>query len=167
MITSVADYIKYFESIRRRTLKYIETIPPEHIDWSPAEGRFSCGDLIRHLAATEQVYVGVVLDNRWLYTGHDGTEENRSLEGAIAFMNTLHQASMERLQTLPDSELMEMRDGPVPNTRPVRVWRWLLMMVEHEVHHRSELASYITELGGEPPQIFGMTAEEMASLAQG
>lgn len=165
MIQDIDSFCKYFESIRRRTLNYIRTIPPEQIDWSPAEGRFSCGDLVRHLAGTEETYVGVVIDSKWLYRGHAKGEYN-TLDEVIAHMNQTHESAMARLKTVSDSELNELRPSPVPDARPVKMWRWLMVMVEHEVHHRSELASYLTMIGVEPPQIYGLSVEELSELAQ-
>jgi uncharacterized damage-inducible protein DinB len=143
MITSVQDFVKYFKSIRRRTLNYVETIPPVQIDWQPAEGRFTCGDLVRHLSATEKMYVDVMIDNHWLYSGHE-KGEIASLEDVIENMNRVHEKAMEKLATLDDADLNAPREAAVASARPVKAWRWLMAMVEHEVHHRSELASYLT-----------------------
>jgi uncharacterized damage-inducible protein DinB len=37
-------------------------------------------------------------------------------------------------------------------------------MTEHEVHHRSQLASYLTWMGVEPPDIFGLGVEDVERL---
>ena len=165
MITSVAEFRKYFEGVRGRTHNYVKTIPPDEINWSPGPQRFSCGDLVRHLAATEQMYVTVVLENKWQYHGHEPTEHTWTLDGIIAELNVLHDNAMEKLLTLPDNQLNEPRFGPVPDTRPLKAWRWLMLMVEHEIHHRSELASYLTQMGYQPPQIYGLSFEDLQSLA--
>lgn len=162
MITSVEAYCKYFEGVRRRTLNYVQTIPPTKVDWSPAEGRFSCGDLVRHLAATELTYVGVVVDGHWRYQGHAPTDQTRTLEDIITHLNTAHEIAMAKLKTLPDSELNAPRPAPDAKDYPIKAWRWLMLMAEHEIHHRSELASYLTQMGYQPPQIYGISAEELA-----
>ena len=46
MIQDVNSFIKYFESIRRRTNTFIQALPAAQIDWSPKAGELSCGDLI-------------------------------------------------------------------------------------------------------------------------
>ena len=39
-------------------------------------------------------------------------------------------------------------------------------MVEHEVHHRSQLDSYLAEVGVEPPQLYGYRMEEVLARAE-
>jgi uncharacterized damage-inducible protein DinB len=46
----------------------------------------------------------------------------------------------------------------------VRAWRLLLAMTEHEVHHRSQLASYLTWMGRKAPDIFGLGVEDVERL---
>ena len=46
----------------------------------------------------------------------------------------------------------------------MRAWRLLLAMTEHEVHHRSQLASYLTWMGVEAPDIFGLGVEDVERL---
>ena len=36
-----------------------------------------------------------------------------------------------------------------------------MAMVEHEIHHRSQLAAYLAELGVQPPQLFGVMVEAL------
>ncbi len=52
-----------------------------------------------------------------------------------------------------------MLEGP-----PVKAWRILLAMAEHEVHHRSQLAVYLALMGVEPPQIYGLKIEDIIEL---
>jgi uncharacterized damage-inducible protein DinB len=45
---------------------------------------------------------------------------------------------------------------------PFPAWRRVLGgLVEHEVHHRSQLCSYLAALGVEPPPLFGLRVEEL------
>ena len=41
-------------------------------------------------------------------------------------------------------------------------WRVLMMLVEHEVHHRSQIDTYAGLNRWSPPDIFGMSAEGLA-----
>ena len=46
-ITSVKCFLEYYERIRERTVKIIKSIPPDKINWSPKEGKFTFTDIIR------------------------------------------------------------------------------------------------------------------------
>lgn len=164
MIQSVDSFIEYFDSIRRRTLQYIRTIPADRIDWSPGAGEFTYGVLIRHLAAAESMFVGVVVAERWRYPGHDHDPAD-DLEALIAQLETGHAAALNALRTLDDAALNEPR--PLLKGPNLKAWRVLMAMVEHEVHHRSQIAVYLALMGVEPPQIYGLGVEEVIALATG
>jgi len=53
-INTVGPFLEYYEKIRQRTLKVIVRIPPDKIDWTYKEGKFTFADLIRHLASIER-----------------------------------------------------------------------------------------------------------------
>lgn len=166
MLQNVDSFIKYFKSIRRRTLTYIQTIPPDQLGWRPQAGEFSGGELIYHLAAAEQMFVGAVVDHTWRYIGHDPDPE-ADLETTLAHLEATHQAAMARLATLPDEALTQPCPSMVDPEVTVTSWRFLMAMVEHEVHHRSQLAMYLSLLDIEPPHIFGQGVEDVIAMATG
>ncbi len=161
MIQTVSSFIDYFESIRRRTLNYFRTIPPDRVDWTPRGDEFTFGDLVRHLAAGEVMFVGAVVESRWEYPGHERGVYN-TLDEAIAHLETIHAEAMTALRSLPDSALYEPR--PTLNGPSVKAWRLLMAMVEHEVHHRSQLAVYLSQIGVKPPHIYGLGVEDVIAL---
>ncbi|HLY27295.1 MAG TPA: DinB family protein [Aggregatilineales bacterium] len=164
MIQNISSFITYFESIRRRTLNYIQAIPTDRLMWSPKTGEFTCAELIRHIIATEALFVGVVVTGRWKYPGHE-SDPSDSLALLIEALNAGHSAAMESLAKMTDAVLMEPR--PTLKSTPIKAWRVLMMMVEHEIHHRSQIAMYLTLMGVEPPQIYGMGVEDVIALATG
>ena len=164
MLHSVKRFIDYFDGIRRRTLHFIDAIPADRIDWSPSDGEFSFGDLLRHLAATEDMFVGAVVNGKWKYAGHK-IEEKQERDVAIALLKSTHQEAMRRLSILSDSDLDESR--PSLNGPEVKTWRLLMAMVEHEVHHRSQIAMYLTLIKIKPPHIYGLGVEDVIALATG
>ncbi len=50
VITDTSSFLDYYEKIRSRTLNVIASIPPDKIEWTYKEGKFTLGDLVRHLA---------------------------------------------------------------------------------------------------------------------
>ena len=47
-LATIAGFLDYWERIRGRTVRVARVIPPERIEWAPAAGRFTLGDLLRH-----------------------------------------------------------------------------------------------------------------------
>ncbi|MBI5840692.1 MAG: DinB family protein [Chloroflexi bacterium] len=164
MIETIAGFIQYFKSVRRRTLNYLRVIPPDQLDWSPREGEFTCGDILRHIIATEKMFIGVVVDGHWKYEGHENKGQ-QGLEESLALLEAGHVEAMSRLEKLSDEALGELR--PSLNGPSVKVWRWLMAMAEHEIHHRSQLAVYLSLMGVQPPHIFGLGVEDIIALTVG
>ena len=128
----------YWEKVRQRTLRVIACIPPEKFDWRYAEGKFSFADIIRHLATIE----------RYMYA-----------ENVMAFFNRMHQESVAIFSRLSPDDLQNKCVTPCGT--PITVWKWLRAMVEHEVHHRSQIYTYLGMLGIPTPPIYGLTSEEV------
>jgi uncharacterized damage-inducible protein DinB len=163
MIGSARGFADYFDGVRRRTVAFFRAIPAERIDWAPKAGEYTCGDIVRHVTATERMFVGVVCDGRWTYPGHERANAP-TLETALADLDAAHAECGARLRALGDGALDTTRPALEPGASPVPAWRLLLAMVEHEVHHRSQLASYLTWMGLEAPDIFGLGVEDVERL---
>jgi uncharacterized damage-inducible protein DinB len=149
----------YWERVRQRTLKVIACIPPEKFDWRYAEGKFSFADIIRHLATIERY---MYAENAQLrpsrYSGH-GRELADGPENVLAFFHHMHQDSMAIFSHLSADDLQ--KKCVTPGGTPITVWKWLRAMVEHEVHHRSQIYTYLGMLGISTPPIYGLTSEEV------
>ncbi|MBI4785783.1 MAG: DinB family protein [Chloroflexi bacterium] len=161
MIHSVQHFVSYFAGVRRRTLNYVRAIPADQMDWSPKPGELTCGDLIRHLAAAERMFTTVALGGAWHYRGHDSVGA-RTLEETIAHLESAHAEATAALAKMSDADLEEPR--PSLQGPPAKAWRWLMAMTEHEVHHRSQIATYLALMGVEPPQIYGLKIEDIIAL---
>jgi uncharacterized damage-inducible protein DinB len=164
MIHSIQGFTAYFAGVRKRTLTYARAVPADRLNWSPQAGEFTCADILRHIASSESMFVGVVTQSKWKYDGHGG--DQTSLDELIALLDRTHAEAMNALQSLPDSELDQPRTALEGNTQ-VKAWRWLMAMTEHEIHHRSQLAMYLLLMGITPPHIFGLGVEDLIMKATG
>ena len=54
----------YLDSVHARTRRVALLIPPGDLEWTPAPGRFSFGDLLRHLAGIERYMYGETVHGR-------------------------------------------------------------------------------------------------------
>ena len=164
MIQSTTDFIKYFDSVRRRTMNYIRVVPADRLAWSPKPGEFTCADIIRHIGTSEKMFVRVATEGHWKYESHEA-EGKQSLDELIVLLETSHVEAMEKLNRFPDQDLYAPRYGPKKAGHPLKAWRWLMAMTEHEIHHRSQLAVYLSLMGVQPPHIFGLGVEDLITLS--
>lgn len=159
------ELIDYFERIRERTMRVIACIPPEKTDWSYMPGKYTLGDLVRHLGAVERWMFAENAQRRpSRYPGH-GPELADGYEASVAYIRRMHDESMAIFRTLSDDDL----DAKclTPGGVELRVGKWLRSMIEHEVHHRGQIYMYLAMLGVETPPLYGLTEEEVRRLSTG
>lgn len=153
------DFADYFDRIRERTMRVVRCVPPDRIDWTYKEGKFTFGDLMRHLAAIER---WMFAENAQLrpsrYPGH-GRELADGYEATVDYMQRMHEESMTIFRSLTEEDLA--RQCLTPGGASLRVSKWLRAMIEHESHHRGQLYLYCSILDIPTPPIYGLTEEQV------
>src|ERR1700741_659220 len=87
-ISTIQPFLQYFGNVRERTMRVARCVPPDKMDWSYAPGKFTLGDLLRHIAVTERyMFAENVQGRASRYTSHgkefaDGRDNVLSLYGA-------------------------------------------------------------------------------------
>ena len=160
-ITTIQPFLKYFANVRERTMRVARCVPPEKIDWTYAPGKFTLGDLLRHIAVTERyMFAENVQNHDSRYQSH-GAEFANDYESILALMQKLHAESLEIFSKLTDEDLL--RKCQTPGGVPLPTGKWLRAMVEHEVHHRGQIYLCLGLLGVPTPPLYGLTSEEVRS----
>jgi uncharacterized damage-inducible protein DinB len=163
-ITTINPFLKYFDNIRERTMRVAHCLPPDKIDWTYAPGKFTLGDLLRHLAVTERYMFAENVQNRESrYTSH-GAEFAADYDSIIELMKRLHAESLAIFAKLTDEDLQ--RKCKTPGGAEIQTAKWLHAMVEHEVHHRGQIYLYLGILGVPTPPLYGLTSEEVRSRSR-
>ena len=158
-IQSIQPFLHYFNNVRERTMRVARCIPPDRVDWSYAPGKFTLGDLLRHLAVTERYLWGENLQGKpSTYKSH-GKEFAEDLENILALMERMHQESLEIFSRLTDSDLQTK--CKTPGGVEITKWKWLRLMAEHEIHHRGQIYLYLAMLDVPTPPLYGLTSEEV------
>jgi uncharacterized damage-inducible protein DinB len=156
---SIHEFLEYYEKIRQRTQKIIACIPQQAYDWTYREGKFSFADIVRHVGAIERyMYAENAQFKPSCYPGH-GKELADGPEKVLELFNRLHRESIEIFGRLSDDDLQ--KKCVTPGGTPITLWKWLRAMVEHEIHHRAQIYTYLGMLGIATPPIYGLTSEEV------
>jgi uncharacterized damage-inducible protein DinB len=163
-IHTIEPFLDYFARVRERTLKIINCIPPDKMNWTYKPGKFTFADIIRHLATIERY---MYAENAQLkpsrYPGH-GAELADGYETVMEFFNKMHKESVEIFSRLTDEDLQ--KKCITPGGAPISVWKWLRAMIEHEIHHRGQIYLYLGMLNEATPPIYGLTSEEVVERSK-
>jgi uncharacterized damage-inducible protein DinB len=163
-MNTAESFIDYFERVRSRTLRVIKCIPAEKIDWTYQEGKFTLGDLVRHIAASERyMFAENVRGRPSRYPGH-GKELADGYDASLEFLHQMHAESIEIFRSLSVEDLQ--RKCLTPGDGPITVWKWLRAMIEHEIHHRGQIYLYLAMLDVPTPPLYGLTSEEVLARSQ-
>jgi len=158
-IKQIEPFLDYCSKVRKRTLRVIKCIPEDKIEWTYQQGKFTFGDLIRHIACIERhMYAENAMFRPSRYAGCGTDLANGYLE-SVQLMNTLHAESMEIFSKLTEEDLLKKTETGGGNS--ITLCKWLRLMAEHEIHHRGQIYLYLSILGIPSPPLYGLTSEEV------
>lgn len=153
------SFLEYWPSVRKRTRRLIPLIPPDRLEWSPGEGRWTPGDTVRHLGAIERwMYAESMHGRATRYPGHTRDLAD-GLEAVLLYHDRCHEESMALFRTLTPEQWAGKSVTPAGTS--ITTWKWARAMVEHEAHHRGQLYMMLGLLGIATPPIFGLSEPDV------
>ncbi len=160
MIAGVEDFLHHFRGLNRRAVRDVGDLGAGAETWSPLAGEgenaWGVGQIVSHMATSRVFFARAYVEDRWHEEAWEGPVETR--EQWVAALDGSAERVRHLLAGTPDEWLQRpvtMLDG-----RPTPGWRLLLLMIEHEVHHRSQVQTYAGLFGWGVHHIFGRSAEE-------
>ena len=158
-------FLEYLDKVHRRTMRVAACIPADKLEWSYREGRFTLGDLVRHLGAIERYMYGETIQGRPSRYNGCGPELAGSLEDVLRFKETMHRETVDIIRGL-GAEGIE-RKCLTPDGASITVWKWLRLLPEHEIHHRGQVYLYLAMLDVPTPPLYGLTSEQVIERSVG
>jgi uncharacterized damage-inducible protein DinB len=166
VITSIDAFLRYFDAVHRRALRDVAALPPEADGWRPGRGEgenaWSINQIVGHMAGSRLYFASAYRGEGWLSPPPpDVSARDRWLPALDASHAEFHR----RLEGTPDAWLTR-KVQMIDTDASLSGWRVLLMMVEHDVHHRSQIDTYAGINGWDVPDIFGRSAETIGGLQE-
>lgn len=145
-LDEVGVFREHYERFRNVTLETLKLVPEVRLDFAPHERMRPLGQQFMHIAEVEHYYVTGLLDGIWEFDPPDHYVTLDSIQFRLALER---ERTLERLYDLDRLKLTKVVEVPnIPVKWPLRSWLWYL--VEHEVHHRSQISMYLREMGIRP-----------------
>jgi uncharacterized damage-inducible protein DinB len=149
------DLAGYVARVHTRTREAVERLRDDLVGWRPRDDEFTAGELVRHIANARRMNLVRFSGVPHTYSGHDvalGTT-------VAALLAEVDASAAEAAQRLATEDLM--LPAPVASNA---AFGWQIVLgglIEHEVHHRSQLCEYLSGMGIEPPPLYGLHVEDL------
>lgn len=164
MITSISGFLRYFDAVNRRAMRDIAALPPEADGWTPpvgeGENAWSINTLVGHMAGSRLYFASAYSGSGWI------SPEPPDVSRREQWVPALEASAVEfrrQLGGTPDAWL-ERKVEMIDTDAALSGWRVLMMMMEHDIHHRSQIDTYAGMNGWDVPQIYGRQAEQIGRL---
>jgi uncharacterized damage-inducible protein DinB len=165
VITDVVSYLRFFDSVRRRTERDVAALPPEAAAWRPAaasgEAGWGIGELVGHIGGSRLYFASAYRGEGWILATPD--LDRADPRTWLPWLQSSAERFVALLRETPE-EWLTRRIDMIDTPGTLHGWRLLMMMLEHEVHHRSQIDTYAGLQGWSVPHIFERSAETIASL---
>ena len=99
------SFVDYWRKFRGRTMRVLDRIPAEDLEWTHQPGKYTFGDIFRHLPGIERYMYGETVRHRpSAYPGHS-VELGRGADGIRTWMDRCHAESLEIFGALTPADL--------------------------------------------------------------
>lgn len=167
MFKDVETFLRYFEGVNKRAMRDIAALPAEADGWEPPSGEgekaWGINTLIGHMCGSRLYFASAYLNKGWI--SPDPPDVSDRAKWVPALQSSFDAFRGKLAGTPPEwiERRIDMIDSPGA-TLPG--WRLLLMMMEHDIHHRSQIDTYAGLNGWDPPQIYNRSAEKIGTLQE-
>ena len=143
------EILKYWENVRKLTLRLFDLFPEERFDYKPIETVRTVAEQFDHILVVELFTRIGILTGEWNAAALSG---DRNLDRAY-LRNKLyyeHKKTIEMLRLLSEGQFMRTYNTPFGElTGEAAIYE----AIDEEIHHRGNLYTYLRMLGVEPPQM--------------
>lgn len=149
-MAEIDDLREHLERYRAVTLQSLDLVTDEDLGWRPGSDHYTLGQQFLHIAQSEDLQIQGLLNGDWDYERGRFPAGELKLDELRALLKETRERTMVALNELDERRLGE----PTAHGRgePIQTLRWWLwLQVEHEVHHKAQIAVYLRQMGKTPP----------------
>ena len=164
VIESISAFLRYFDAVNRRAVRDISALPREADGWAPpigaGEKAWNINTIIGHMAGSRLYFVSAYRGDGWISPAAPDVSRR---ELWVAGIDESARELRAALDGTPDAWL-QRKVAMIDSGGALSGWRILMMMLEHDIHHRSQIDTYAGLNGWDVPDIYGRSAETIGLL---
>ena len=151
MATEVEDLREHLDRYRRVTLEHLSRLSDAQLLWRPRPDAFSCAQHFVHLVQTEDFYMRGLFQHDW---NPERMRFPKAVPGKVELRNqfdAVRALTLKCFSTLTSDQLAAIVPPMFGSPLQWSLRSWLWYVLEHEVHHKAQLAEYMRQMGMVPP----------------
>lgn len=145
-------YLPVLKNETKLTKGVLEAVPADKADHKPDPFSKTAMELVRHIAAADIRFLDAVINGQFS-TAAVLPENVKTPAEIAAWYERAYAERMEALTKLSSEQLMKIVDFRGMFQRPAVIF--LMMGLNHTIHHRGQLSSYLRCMGSKVPSIYG------------
>jgi uncharacterized damage-inducible protein DinB len=165
VITDVESWIKWFDGVNRRAMRDIGGLDDSVLDWKPelgdGEASWTVRELVGHMATSRLFFAQAFSGGEWGMGSND--HGLTGIESCVKLLADSAQETAGLVRQGGDAALTVRVPSFDDPTITIAGWRMLMMIAEHDIHHRSQVMAYAGLNGWPVQQIFGRSYEEVVA----
>jgi uncharacterized damage-inducible protein DinB len=162
---TIADFlIADFESEMQTTLRVINAVPNDRLDYQPDLKSKTGLGLVRHLTLEDEWLLNSIADGVFASPPDDSDACGvMNSADAVARYKVKIPAALDRVRAMSGEQLSNVIDlfGMIQGNGV----DFLSIAIKHSIHHRGQLSAYLRAMGGSVPGIYGPSADTQAAAA--
>lgn len=140
----------------KTTRKVIAAVPEVSKDWRPDRLSRTARELAWHLAYEEVMFLNKIADMK-IAMGEQPPSP-ATIEEILRFYDENLPPAIGRVREMTAKQLLTPVSFFGLVTEPL--FRYLMLINNHSIHHRGQLSSYLRSMGSKVPSIYGPSADE-------
>ena len=139
------------------TAKILAAVPADRLDYRPSDRCMSAADLVWHIASAEVAILDGAVTGTFDFTRARpaGTETPAQV---AAWYQTNANAALDRCAAMSGEQAARVIDFMGAFQGPACTF--VTMALNHTIHHRGQISSYLRPMGAKVPAIYGMSADD-------
>ena len=146
----------FLQSLEREhpcTRRVIEAIPNTTGDYRPDPNAKSALELAWHIAAAEKRFLEGIANGGFNFDPMPRPESVKTSADIARWYEDTYQAVLARLKSMSGEQLTKTVDFRGMMQMPAVLY--FQLAINHTVHHRGQLSTYLRPMGGKVPAIYG------------
>lgn len=148
----VADFLLRWENARQYTLQIVEAMPERHFDFRPVQEEMTFGEQALHMVANIYSLTNRYIQEDSLYKKPDTHSSVMDKQEVLNWINKAFDDASAVVANVDPRDLdtlTDFFDGPISKRRVI------MLLNDHQSHHRGQMVVYLRLKGIVPPKYMG------------